>query len=76
MGATTLAQQAGAEDFNRPIADRTELPWYGSTSGGNVQDLFDAKCVSCHSGGAGDPYAGRSYSVTVTTEEGEMAAKP
>ena len=70
-GATTLAQQAGAVDLLIPIPDRTERPWYGA-SAGNIQDLFDAKCVSCHDGGASDPYAGRSYTLAVTTMEGEM----
>ena len=70
MGATTLAQQAGPVDLNIPIPERTELPWFGAASG-NVQDLFNAKCVSCHSGGGGDPFAGRGYQVTVTTEDGE-----
>jgi hypothetical protein len=32
-----------------------------------VQDLLDKKCVSCHSGGANDPFAGKSYTVTSTT---------
>ncbi|MCS6800123.1 MAG: hypothetical protein NZ898_16655, partial [Myxococcota bacterium] len=71
MGATTLAQQAGPVDLVRPIPDRLELPWYGASSG-NVQDLFNAKCVSCHSGGPSDPFAGRAYTMRVTTEEGEM----
>ena len=70
-GATTLAQQAGPVDLLVPIPDRVERPWYGAPAN-NVQDLFDAKCVSCHSGGAGDPYAGRFYTVTVTTMEGEL----
>ena len=77
-GATTLAQQAGAEDFNVPIAERMELPWYNAadnfgTPHTNIQDLFDAKCVSCHSGGAGDPFAGQSYSVEVTAEDGSVS---
>ena len=72
MGPTTLAQQAGPEDFNIPISDRLELPWYNASSGGNVQDVFDRACVSCHDGGASDPYAGRSYHVEVTTMDGEM----
>lgn len=71
-GATTLAQQAGPIDLNVPIPDRTELPWYGATTAQNLQDLFDAKCVSCHATGSGsDPFAGRSYTVTTVTEEGE-----
>lgn len=72
-GTTTIAQQPGnRQDFNIAIPSRTELPWYGATSATNIQDVFNAKCVSCHSGGAGDPYAGRFYTVSVTTEEGEM----
>lgn len=70
-GATTLAQQAGPVDLMHEIPERTEIPWYGAAAG-NVQDLFDAKCVSCHSGGPGDPYAGRTYTVQVTTMEGDM----
>lgn len=36
---------------------------------GNIQDLFNRACVSCHSGGAGDPFAGRTYRITVPAEE-------
>jgi len=78
-GMTTLAQQAGAQDFNIALADRVELPWYGGTAGPtgtthtNIQDLFNAKCVSCHSGGAGDPFAGMFYEVTVEMEDGTTA---
>src|SRR5690606_28619563 len=68
----TLAQQLplASKDFSKiPIAERMELPWYGAITGPNVQDIFDAKCVSCHDGGANDPFAGRSYMVTVPPEE-------
>ena len=34
-----------------------------------MQDVFDAKCVSCHDGGSSDPFAGRSYTVTVPPED-------
>jgi hypothetical protein len=34
--------------------------------------VFNDRCVSCHSGGATDPFAGREYTVTVETDEGEM----
>jgi len=76
-GATTLAQQAGPEDFVRPISERMELPWYAAadnygTPHTNVQDLFNAKCVSCHSGGAGDPFAGMTYDVEVEAEDGTL----
>ena len=62
---TTAAQQHGPANLVKPIAERTELPWFGAATGGNVQDVFDAKCVQCHSGGTGDPFAGMSYTVFV-----------
>ena len=72
-GATTIAQMVGADESTfRAIADRVELPWAGASSRSNIQDLFDANCVSCHDGGSADPYAGMSYMVEVTTMEGEM----
>jgi hypothetical protein len=80
MGATTLAQQAGPVDLMRTIPERTELPWINSSVDAeitpglkNVQDLFDAKCVSCH-GGESDVFAGQFYTLNVTTEEGDMLA--
>jgi hypothetical protein len=69
-GRDTIAQQKGAQDLVIPMVDRQELPWYGAAAGGQVQDVFDAKCVNCHSGGAGDPFAGQFYTVTVTPEGG------
>ncbi|MCB9593563.1 MAG: hypothetical protein H6719_12585 [Sandaracinaceae bacterium] len=73
MGATTLAQQLGPDMSTfRTIPDRIELPWYGAASRENIQDVLDRNCVSCHDGGAMDPYAGRFYTVEVTTMEGEM----
>lgn len=73
VGMTTIAQTVGADESTfRAIADRTELPWFGASSRANVQDLFDANCVSCHDGGSSDPYAGREYTVEVTTMEGDM----
>jgi hypothetical protein len=73
----TLAQQlpVAKKDFSQvKISERTELPWYGAVTGPNVQDVFDAKCVSCHDGGAKDPFAGRSYTVTVPPEMGSDEA--
>ncbi|MEM9072057.1 MAG: hypothetical protein AAGE52_26360, partial [Myxococcota bacterium] len=72
MGPTTLAQQAGPQDFDIAIADRRELPWLNASSGPNVQDVFNENCVSCHNGGAMDPFAGRTYQVEATTMDGEM----
>jgi hypothetical protein len=31
-----------------------------------VQKILDAKCAQCHSGGAGDPFAGKTYQLTAT----------
>jgi hypothetical protein len=54
------------------VADRTELPWANATSG-NIQDLLNAKCKQCHDGGANDPFAGRSYTVTIPNEDDPTA---
>jgi hypothetical protein len=67
----TLAQALPFEkkDYSKlAVADRIELPWAGAAQG-NVQDLLTAKCASCHSGGANDPFAGRSYTVTVPSDD-------
>ncbi|MCZ7683950.1 MAG: hypothetical protein M5U28_36355 [Sandaracinaceae bacterium] len=73
MGPTTLAQQVGPDmSTHIDIPDRIELPWYGAASRENVQDVLDRNCVGCHDGGASDPFAGRTYTVNVTTMEGEM----
>jgi hypothetical protein len=70
-GRDTIAQQKGPANLVVPMADRQELPWFGAVAGSTqVQDVFDAKCVSCHSGGANDPFAGQTYTVHVTTEDG------
>ncbi|MBC7170772.1 MAG: hypothetical protein H5U40_00005, partial [Polyangiaceae bacterium] len=70
-GSQTVAQQVGPEDFLRPIAARTELPWSGAAAPTrNVQDVLNQWCVSCHSGGAGDPFAGQVYTVEVTSMNG------
>src|SRR5690606_24294246 len=57
---------------NVAIAERIELPWANASSVRNIQAVFDEHCVSCHSGGPEDPYAGRFYTVDVTTMDGEM----
>jgi hypothetical protein len=76
-GATQAQQLPLADkDYSlRTIAERTELPWYGAVagSGPTVQDVLDAKCVSCHDGGSKDPFAGKTYTVTIPAEnEGDM----
>jgi hypothetical protein len=69
----TVAEQRQAESFFQPIAERTEMPWAldivkypGSTAKNVVQDILTKKCATCHSGGAGDPFAGQTYTVTST----------
>jgi hypothetical protein len=71
----TTAQVQGPDNLVKPTAERTELPWFAASTGSNVQDIFDARCVSCHSGGANDPFAGQTYTVDVTVEEGPMAGE-
>ena len=67
----TVAEQRQAEKFLQPIADRLELPWYVDATKYPdakpkvvVQNILNQKCVQCHDGGAKDPFAGRTYSVT------------
>ena len=73
----TVAEQAQAQAyFTTPIDQRIEMPWaidavkyppvVGTQAKLMVQDILDKKCVQCHSGGQGDPFAGKSYTVTAT----------
>lgn len=70
----TVAEQAQAQKYLMPVSDRIELPWtldlatYPTAQAKVVvQDLLNKKCVQCHSGGADDPFAGKSYTITSTT---------
>jgi hypothetical protein len=72
----TVAEQAKAQLFLAPVAERLELPWTvdlqkypAAKPKAVIQDLLNAKCVQCHSGGAGDPFAGRTYGFTTTSPE-------
>jgi hypothetical protein len=60
-GQSTVAEQVGAQNFVVPIKDRAEFPWQPV-----IQPILDQKCVQCHDGGAKDPFAGRSYTLTRT----------
>src|SRR5262249_20133011 len=68
----TVAEQRQAQQFLMSIAERRELPWalkatYPSAQPKIlIQSILDAKCAQCHSGGAGDPFAGKSYQMTAT----------
>ncbi|MEY4581309.1 MAG: hypothetical protein RL701_6012 [Pseudomonadota bacterium] len=70
QGATAAqAIPLAQKDYSKKtVADRTELPWAGPPTG-TLQQLFDNKCVSCHDGGAKDPFAGQHYTVTVPNED-------
>lgn len=69
----TVAEQRQAQQFLMPIDKRIELPWTtlspdqypGAQKPANVvQDILNAKCVQCHDGGANDPFAGKTYTLT------------
>lgn len=68
--APTLVAQVQPADRTtlRRVLDRQEVPWYGATTVRNLQDMLDANCASCHSGGSNDPFAGLYYEITVTPE--------
>jgi hypothetical protein len=69
----TVAEQAQAQKYLMPVGERLEMPWKldlvkypTATAKVVVQDLLNKKCAQCHSGGANDPFAGKSYTVTST----------
>ncbi len=73
-GNPTVAEQRQAQQFLAPVSDRAEISWSldrtkypDAKPKAVVQDILNAKCASCHSGGANDPFAGKTYSVTQTT---------
>jgi Hydrazine synthase alpha subunit middle domain len=71
IAAPVIAQQKPPAKLVKPMAERVELPWYGAVAGSTqVQDVLDRRCASCHSGGANDPFAGQTYTVTTTLEDG------
>lgn len=76
--AVTLTAQVLPPDRStmRRILDREELPWAGSTTRRNVQDVLDANCVRCHDGGPDDPFAGLYYEVTATPEGSDEPLPP
>ncbi len=70
----TVAEQAQAQKYIMPVGERMELPWtldltrYPTAKATIVvQEILTKKCLPCHSGGAGDPFGGKSYTVTSTT---------
>jgi hypothetical protein len=76
----TVAEQRQAQQFLQPIAERLELPWalkldYPTNVKPKVliQDILDAKCAQCHSGGPNDPFAGKGYTMTMTVPNAPTA---
>ncbi|MEM6962311.1 MAG: hypothetical protein AAF550_11325, partial [Myxococcota bacterium] len=65
-GGSSLARQAGPQDFDLPIAARRELPWNSA-----IQPIFDANCTNagCH-GSVANVFASRSYQVVVPAADG------
>ncbi len=74
----TAAAAFGAENFMKPIAERTEYPWAYATDAGNpneIQALLNAKCTSCHNETTNGSGAQEFYTVTETNAiSGEMYA--
>jgi hypothetical protein len=76
FGQSTVAEQKTPEKFTLPIDQRIELPWAQLSPdqypGANqkpanlIQDILNNKCVQCHDGGANDPFAGKTYTLTTT----------
>ena len=70
----TVAEQAQAQTYwKTAIPDRLEMPWALDTAKYPdakpkvvVQTILNAKCAQCHDGGANDPFAGQTYTVTST----------
>lgn len=47
----TIAAGKGPQEFDKPIAQRTEYPWAKANDANNpneIQALLNAKCVQCH----------------------------
>lgn len=71
MGQNPTVAEQREQLFLAKIEDRVELPWalkkeYPLTTPPKVviQSILNDKCVQCHGGKEGDPFAGRSYSMT------------
>lgn len=70
----TVAEQRQAQQFLLPVSERGEISWSvdltkypDAKPKALVQEVLDKKCASCHSGGQGDPFAGRTYTISRTT---------
>ena len=65
----TIAAGRGAEQMNQAVADRLELPWYGADApykANEVQELLNAKCVSCHNETTNGNGPQEFYTITMT----------
>ena len=80
----TVAEQAQAQQFLQPIADRLRVPVGARPHAVSRREGEDRRPgparqevrVSCHSGGTNDPFAGKSYTVTSTTPADGRFADP
>ncbi len=67
----TIAAGKGPQNFDEPIAQRTEYPWYKANDSANpneIQKLFDAKCVQCHNQTTNGNGPQEFYTVTMTNQ--------
>ena len=67
----TVAEQHGPQEFTEAIADRAEYPWNKNDNPAktSIQDLFNAKCVSCHNETKDGNAAQKTYKVTYTNPQ-------
>lgn len=67
----TIAAGKGPQDFNVPIAQRTEYPWSNANVASNpneIQALLDAKCVSCHNQSKNGNGPQEFYTITMNNQ--------
>ncbi|MEO7037419.1 MAG: hypothetical protein ABI548_25925 [Polyangiaceae bacterium] len=67
-GPLTIAAGRGAENFMKPIEQRTEYPWAYATDAANpneIQSLLNAKCVSCHNATTNGDKAQEFYTLSM-----------
>ena len=67
----TIALSRGAEQFNKPIAQRDEYPWANANDPNNkneIQKLLNERCTSCHNGTTNGDKPQEFYTVTMTND--------
>ena len=69
--ALTIAAGKGPQNFNLPVAQREELPWYKANAGfeaNEIQAILNNRCVSCHNETTNGSGAQEFYEITMTDE--------